>query len=77
MNEGQKLTRVTINNPMCGVHFDFECTKSDFMDRFENQLAGVGYFIDKTIEGKTLVINPSNCSFIEIDEVYINPRLTE
>lgn len=64
-----KVTRVTIHNPMCEVLYDFRYEKVEFMIRFNNQLAGQGYYIDNTIDGKTLVINPSNCSFIEIKEV--------
>lgn len=61
-------TVVTVNNPMCGNVYKFSCSKSEFMERFNNQVAGCGYFIGETMGELTIIINPGKCSFIEIYE---------
>ena len=50
------------------IHYEFFEDLETFMRRWNNQLAGAGYFTSKDTDGKLVIINPSNCGTIEIVE---------
>lgn len=63
-----KVTIVTVNNPMCANDYEFDYSKAEFMEKFDSEVSNVGYFADETTRGITIMINPKNCSFIEVRE---------
>lgn len=44
----------------------FSMSKKDFMKRWNNNTPVIGYISLEDITGKTVIINPSNCSVVEI-----------
>lgn len=64
----QLVTRVAVHNPMFEVYHSFSHTKDEFLKLFNNHLTAVGYYSGNTTDGKTVIINPSQCALIEIEE---------
>ena len=65
------MTEVNIYLNGAGVRYVFDIEKSEFLDKFNNDIAGIGFYIGEDIEGKTVIINPHNCSTIKINSIKI------
>lgn len=54
-----------------GAYFshEFDMNIKEFMLKWNNQINAVGFFTHSNNVGKTIIINPSNCGMIEIDEL--------
>jgi hypothetical protein len=67
--EEKPMTEIAIVTLKGIANHQFDLSKEEFMNAMNNQLAGQGFFMCESTEDITVVINPSNCSFIEIVEV--------
>lgn len=61
------IVKVYIN----GDYFShiFNMPMKEFMQKWNNQIKGIGHFTHSDNQGKTIIINPSNCGMIEIDSL--------
>ena len=62
-------TKVTAHLNGAYVDHLFDMDKVTFMQKWNNHIAGIGYFEHVNTNGVTVIINPSNCALIEIEEV--------
>lgn len=62
-------TKVTVH--FNGAYFEhlFSIDKTSFMKIWNNHILAIGYFELDNDEGKTIIINPSNCGMVEIEEI--------
>lgn len=61
-------TRVTAHINGDTHYYYFALSKEGFMSMWNNQIPGCGYYTGRDEDGKIVIINPSNCGAIEIEE---------
>jgi hypothetical protein len=63
-------TMVTIHfNNGITTECSFDLDIKTFNEKWDNHIAGIGYFTHTDDEGSRVIINPSQCGFIHIEEI--------